>query len=152
MILDFMFYLVFYLLTVIIVTVAMSQYHAASGIAGVLSGIFIVGGFIGCLWIVNNITRFGIKKIMVFSTIFYLLLTLLYFVTPNIELLLIIRFLHGLGFGVAATASGTLAGLIAPLSRRGEAIGYYALSVTLASAVAHFYQSFCITHLILMFY
>lgn len=142
MILNFMFYLVFYLLTVIIGTVAMSQYHAASGIAGILSGIFIVGGFIGRLWTGNNVTRFGIKKIMVFSTIFYLLLTLLYFVTPNIELLLIIRFLHGLGFGIAATASGTLAGLIAPLSRRGEAIGYYALSVTLASAVGPFLSIF----------
>lgn len=142
MVLNFMFYLVFYLLTVIIGTVAMTNYHASSSIAGILSGIFIVGGFIGRLWTGNNITRIGIKKLMIVSTLFYLVMTLVYFVTPNLEILLIVRFLHGLAFGISATTSGTLAGLIAPRSKRGEAIGYYALSVTLASAAGPFLSIF----------
>lgn len=60
----------------------------------------------------------------------------------SVVLLLILRLVHGLGFGIAATASGTLAGAIVPSSRRGEGIGYYALSVTLSSAVGPFLSMF----------
>lgn len=60
----------------------------------------------------------------------------------SVVLLLILRLVHGLGFGIAATASGTLAGAIVPSSRRVEGIGYYALSVTLSSAVGPFLSMF----------
>ncbi|MDR0199433.1 MAG: MFS transporter [Streptococcaceae bacterium] len=153
--LNLIYYTVFYLLTVIIGTVAMTQDHASAGLAGILSGIFIVGGFVGRLWTGNNVTRIGLKPLLYGGTLFYIAMTLLYFVTPNIGLLMIVRFLHGIAFGISATTSGTLAGLIAPRAKRGEAIGYYALSVTLASAVGPFlsifiYHAFNYTVLLIM--
>jgi len=142
MLINFIFYLVFYLLTVIIGTVAVADMGASASLAGILSGIFIVGGFIGRLWTGNNISRIGQKKTLIIGTIIYLLFTLFYFFIHSITLLLIIRLLHGIGFGIAATASGTLAGLVVPTTRRGEGIGYYALSVTLASAIGPFLSIF----------
>ncbi|MGX9818766.1 MFS transporter [Lactococcus lactis] len=142
MLLNFIFYLVFYLPTVVIGTMAMERYHASASIAGILSGIFIVGGFIARLWAGNNMKRLGAKKLLYIGTLIYFLLTFAYFFVHNVVLLLILRLVHGLGFGIAATASGTLAGAIVPSSRRGEGIGYYALSVTLSSAVGPFLSMF----------
>ncbi|MBN2938199.1 MAG: MFS transporter [Lactococcus lactis] len=142
MLLNFIFYLVFYLPTVVIGTMAMERYHASASIAGILSGIFIVGGFIARLWAGNNMKRLGAKKLLYIGTLIYFLLTFAYFFVHSIVLLLILRLVHGLGFGIAATASGTLAGAIVPSSRRGEGIGYYALSVTLSSAVGPFLSMF----------
>jgi len=142
MLLNFIFYLVFYLPTVVIGTMAMEGYHASASIAGILSGIFIVGGFIARLWAGNNMKRLGAKKLLYIGTLIYFLLTFAYFFVHSVVLLLILRLVHGLGFGIAATASGTLAGAIVPSSRRGEGIGYYALSVTLSSAVGPFLSMF----------
>lgn len=142
MLLNFIFYLVFYLPTVVIGTMAMERYHASASIAGILSGIFIVGGFIARLWAGNNMKRLGAKKLLYIGTLIYFLLTFAYFFVHSVVLLLILRLIHGLGFGIAATASGTLAGAIVPSSRRGEGIGYYALSVTLSSAVGPFLSMF----------
>ena len=142
MLLNFIFYLVFYLPTVVIGTMAMERYHASASIAGILSGIFIVGGFIARLWAGNNMKRLGAKKLLYIGTLIYFLLTFAYFFVNSVVLLLILRLVHGLGFGIAATASGTLAGAIVPSSRRGEGIGYYALSVTLSSAVGPFLSMF----------
>ncbi|MCL2112417.1 MAG: MFS transporter [Streptococcaceae bacterium] len=142
MLLNFIFYLVFYLPTVVIGSMAMTEYHASASIAGILSGIFIVGGFIARLWTGNNMKRFGAKKLLYIGTIIYFALTFGYFAVHSVGLLLLLRLIHGVGFGIAATASGTLAGAIVPASRRGEGIGYYALSVTLSSAVGPFLSMF----------
>ena len=142
MLLNFIFYLVFYLPTVVIGTMAMERYHASASIAGILSGIFIVGGFIARLWAGNNMKRLGAKKLLYIGTLIYFLLTFAYFFVHSVVLLLILRLVHGLGFGIDATASGTLAGAIVPSSRRCEGIGYYALSVTLSSAVGPFLSMF----------
>src|SRR5699024_3348917 len=46
--------------------------------------------------------------------------------------------LHGVAFGVSSTATGTISSSIIPDKRKGEGIGYYALSVTTASAIGPF--------------
>ena len=142
MFLNFIFYLVFYLPTVVIGSMAMTEYHASASTAGILSGIFIVGGFVARLWAGNNMKRFGAKKLLYLGTLIYFVLTFAYFGVHSVGLLLLLRLLHGLGFGIAATASGTLAGAIVPATRRGEGIGYYALSVTLSSAIGPFLSMF----------
>ncbi|ETD05704.1 MFS transporter [Lactococcus garvieae TRF1] len=142
MLLNFIFYLVFYLPTIVIGTYAISFYHASTGTAGILTGLFIVGGFIARLWAGNNIEKIGIKNLLYLGTVIFLFFSISYYFVHNILLLLIVRFLHGIGFGIAATASGTLAGETIPEERRGEGIGYYALSVTLSSAIGPFLSMF----------
>lgn len=75
------------------------------------------------------------KRLLYIGGIIFLVLTFGYYLTTNIPLLFLIRVIQGAGFGIGATASGTIAGHVVPASRRGEGIGYYALSVTLAAAV-----------------
>ena len=61
-------------------------------------------------------------------------ITCLYFVINDIIFLIIIRLIHGAGFGITATATGTIAASIIPDERRGEGTSYYATSTTLAAA------------------
>lgn len=144
--LNFIFYLVCYLLMVIIGSYAMNSFHTSPSIAGILSGIFIVGGFFGRIITGSIIEQVGQKKILYIGLIFYLVMTLLYFVTVNLPFLLVIRFFHGVGFGIASTTCGTIVANITPKDRRGEGIGYYALSVTLASAFGPFLGIFLFEH------
>ena len=46
-----------------------------------------------------------------------------------------LRFLHGIPWGAAQTASSTIAADLIPASRRGEGIGYFGLTFTFAGAV-----------------
>lgn len=55
--------------------------------------------------------------------------------TSAIIVLLILRILHGAGFGMASTASGTIASDLIPPSRLGEGMGYFGLSGNLALAL-----------------
>jgi len=144
--LNFACYLVFYLLTVIIGSYAMNSYHTSPGIAGILSGIFIVGGFMGRIITGTVIEKIGTKRILYFGLVFFLAMTLLYFITVSLSLLLVVRFFHGMGFGIVSTTCGTIIAQITPHERRGEGIGYYALSVTIASAAGSAIGMFTFEH------
>jgi predicted MFS family arabinose efflux permease len=65
-------------------------------------------------------------------------MTLLYFAARSTALLLLIRFLHGVSFGVTTTATGTIVARLVPRERYGEGIGYYSLSQTMATAIGPF--------------
>ncbi|MQW22138.1 MULTISPECIES: MFS transporter [unclassified Lactococcus] len=132
---SFLFYIVFYVLTSSIGTYALVQLHQSTVISLSLSSIFVIGALIGHVWTGLSITKLGMKKLLYIGGIIFLVLTFGYYLTTNIPLLFLIRIIQGAGFGIGATASGTIAGHVVPARRRGEGIGYYALSVTLAAAV-----------------
>ncbi len=71
---------------------------------------------------------------------------LLYFAVHSSDLLLVVRFLHGLSFGVAGTATGTIVANLVPIERCGEGIGYYGLSITISSAIGPFLGMFLSQH------
>lgn len=63
---------------------------------------------------------------------------MMYYLEWGLSFLLINRFIHGLSLGMASTATGTLVALIIPSTRKGEGIGYYSMSATLATAIGPF--------------
>ncbi len=81
---------------------------------------------------------FGNKKILFFGLVFYTLSSALYFISIGIAFLLITRLIHGIALGVVSTATGTIVAQIIPQSRKGEGIGFYSMSTTLATAIGPF--------------
>ena len=61
---------------------------------------------------------------------------LLYNVAGVIAVLVLIRAVHGFGFGLGTTASNTIAVDMVPFSRRVEGLGIYGLSMTIPQAIA----------------
>jgi MFS family permease len=143
---NFFLYFTFYLLMVSITTFATDQFHASPSEAGLASGIFVLGALVARLFAGRSIERVGRKKILYIGFIILLLTTLLYFIVNSLSFLFVNRFLNGVGFGVASTATGTIVASVIPNERRGEGTGYYALSVTLAAAVGPFLGMFLNQH------
>ena len=135
---NFLIYLVFYLLMVIMASYAVNKFHASTGIAGLVSGIFIIGILIGRLGAGRIIGDIGSRRVLIAGTMFFIITSALYLAAINLPLLIIIRFLHGFAYGVASTATGTIVAQIIPDRRRGEGIGYYSMSQILATALGPF--------------
>ena len=57
-------------------------------------------------------------------------------------ILLIVRFIHGLGFGASANAIVTIASAILPKKRFGEAFGYFMLGTTIAVGLGPYISGF----------
>lgn len=139
---NFILYLIYYLLMVVTTLYAIDKMHASLSEAGLASGIFVVGILIARVFTGKWIEQIGRRKVLLGGCIFYFVTTILYFVANNIMLLFVVRFLHGVGFGIAATATSTIITSIIPISRRGEGVNYYALSTSLASAIGPFLGMF----------
>ncbi|MFE4425465.1 MFS transporter [Peribacillus butanolivorans] len=56
----------------------------------------------------------------------------------SITTLLIVHFFHGIGFGMATTATGAIVADLIPESRKGEGMGYYGLTLNLGMVVGPF--------------
>ncbi len=55
-----------------------------------------------------------------------------YWLAPGVLLLTAARMLHGSGFGISSVSYGTIVSRIIPVHRRGEGMGYFGLSLSLA--------------------
>lgn len=139
---NFFLYLTYYLLMVTITVYATDNLQASPSEAGLASGIFIVGALVARIFAGRSIERVGRKKMLYIGLTFFLITTLLYFKISGLMFLFVVRFLHGAGFGISATATGTIVASIIPNERRGEGTGYYAMSTTLASAIGPFLGMF----------
>lgn len=143
---NFFVALNFYLLMVIISAFAMESLHSSPGLAGLSSGIFVIGAVVGRFFTGKWIERIGRKKLLCLALILSLVMSLAYFGTGSITSLLIFRLIHGAGFGIASTAVMTIVAGMAPKERCGEALGYFTLSVTLAAAIGPFLSMFISQH------
>jgi MFS family permease len=132
---NFVVMLSMYLLIVTMASYATDTYGASGSMAGLASSIFIIGVLFARLYGGKEISRIGSKKMLVGGILFFVLITALYLIPSNIYVLLIIRFLHGVGIGFASTATGTIVAQVVPASRKGEGISYFSLSVILSTAI-----------------
>lgn len=137
-IINFFVMLVFYLLIVIISAYSVDELHASTSQSGLATGIFIIGALIGRILTGSIIDSFGRRKVLFLGLALFILTSLLYYVNAGIAFLLLTRLLHGIALGMASTATGTVIAAIIPAARKGEGIGYYSMSTTLATAIGPF--------------
>lgn len=135
---NFVVYLVYYLLMVIIAVIAQDNLQATLGQAGLASGIYIIGTLVARLLIGKKLELYGRKAVLRYGCLFYLLTTIAYLYTPTISMLYLIRLLNGFGYGTVSTATNAIVTAYIPESRHGEGINYYGLSTSLAAAIGPF--------------
>ena len=135
---NFLLFLCFYLLVVIIPSYAIDEFHVSDGIAALGSSIFVIGALLGRIAAGRLMEDVGRRRMLFTGLIFFTILSLCYFFISSITTLLIIRFFHGLAFALASTATGTISASLIPHSRRGEGTGYYGVSIIVASAIGPF--------------
>lgn len=135
---NFLLFLCFYLLVVIIPTYAMDEFHVSEGLAALGSSIFVIGALIGRLFAGSLMERVGRRRMLFIGLVSFAMMGLMYFIIQSMTSLLVIRFLHGFAVALASTATGTISASLIPHSRRGEGTGYYGVSIIIASAIGPF--------------
>src|SRR5699024_10553141 len=137
-VINFIITLIYFLLIVIIGVYSVEKYNISTSEAGLVTGIFIIGEIIGRLLIGRYIEIIGRKKTLSIGLLLFTITTFLYLVDFNLIFLIINRLINGVFMGIASTATGTIVTKIIPASRRGEGIGYFSMSITLATAIGPF--------------
>ncbi|MBD7909644.1 MFS transporter [Sporosarcina gallistercoris] len=145
-IINFFIMIVMYMLIVTIAPFAVDEYGASASMAGLVSGIFIIGTLSARIATGRVIESMGSRRILLIGMVISVLAIALYFTAHSLPVLLLVRFVHGIGLGVASTATGTMVAQIIPPSRRGEGIGYFSLSSVLATAIGPFFGIYLSQH------
>lgn len=135
---NFVVYLVYYLLMVIIAVIAQDTLHASLGQAGLASGIYIIGTLFARLFMGKMLELLGRKAVLRYGALFYLITTIAYLYIPSIGILYFVRLLNGFGYGTVSTATNAIVTAYIPKSKHGEGINYYGLSTSLAAAIGPF--------------
>ena len=115
---------------------------SSATIAGLVSGLYIFGGLCSRIYSGNALEKVGWKKIALIFMSIHFLSCLLYFFVSDVNLLLCVRFIHGIGFGATANAIVTIASDVLPKKRFGEAFGYFMLGTTIAVGLGPYISGF----------
>ncbi|WP_249598072.1 MFS transporter [Peribacillus frigoritolerans] len=135
---NFFLFLTFYVLMVTLTIYTMDNFNASQAQAGLASSIFVLGAVLVRPIAGKKIDKIGRRKMLLGSLVLFLIASIGYFLVNSLSLLLIDRFIQGFAFGLATTATGTIAADIIPNERRGEGTGYFAMSTNLAMAFGPF--------------
>lgn len=105
------------------------------GQTGIILSVFTIAALIIRPFSGYLIDRLGRKVFYIPSILLFALTFLLYPLAATLILMLMVRFFHGLVWGVATTTGSTLIVDIVPPERRGEGIGLYGLAMTIPMAL-----------------
>lgn len=78
------------------------------------------------------------KKILLVAFACYVLIFFGYFYATTVLLFILVRFMHGIMWGLSTVSSSTLAIDVVPSERRAEGIGYYGTFMNVAMAIGPF--------------
>ncbi|ATO27334.1 MFS transporter [Bacillus atrophaeus] len=105
---------------------------------GLLISLFLLSAIITRPFSGPIIERFGKKRMAVIALAVFALSSFLYMPIHDFYLLLALRFFQGIWFSILTTVTGAIAADIIPMKRRGEGLGYFAMSMNLAMAIGPF--------------
>ncbi|KGR81719.1 MFS transporter [Lysinibacillus odysseyi] len=112
--------------------------------AGLLVTAFLISAILVRPFSAKMLDIYGKKKMLVLSIVIYLLCTILYIFIKPFAILLVLRFLQGIWFSIATTATGSLAADIIPNNRKGAGLGYFTMSTNLAVVIGPFVGLFIV--------
>jgi MFS family permease len=132
----------FYLLMVITAGYAIDHFETDSATAGLVTGIFVVGALLSRLVAGRMLGLLSYRRTLVIGLLISLASSLLYSLAPTVTIFILVRTVHGFGFGITVSATSTIIADIVPAERTGRGMGYFQLSATLATALGPFVAVF----------
>lgn len=135
---SFFIFLAFYVLISILPLYLVGTLHASTDKVGLVITLFLLAAILIRPFAGQWVSKGSQKKILVYSSIAFFVGTLLYPFATNIGVLLVLRVLHGITFGIITTVKGTICAEIIPTSRRGEGLSYFSMAMSLAMVFGPF--------------
>lgn len=128
----------YYLLFVVSGPYAVQCFGVSASMGGLVAGIMLIGCLAGRFVTGRIIELLGFRLVLFAGIAIYITGIGLYLAVDSLTLLLLVRFLSGLGVGCIGTVTGTLVVHIVPKALHGRGISYFSLSTILAMAIGPF--------------
>ncbi|MGL4106829.1 MFS transporter [Clostridium sp. LP20] len=103
--------------------------------AGIMTGAFTLAALFIRLVAGKMLDKIGRRKVLVLGVGITVLSTIAYLLTNNIYIIIVLRVMQGLGFGISSTAIATIVTDVTPESRMLEGIGYSGVGITITTAI-----------------
>ncbi len=117
---------------------SVAEFGASSAEGGLAAGIYVIGGLLSRLLLGKYIELVGRKKMLCIGLCLALVMSCTYFFVSSMVMLYFIRFAHGISYGLSSSCTNDIVAKIVPPERRGEGMGYFLLSITVATAIGPF--------------
>ncbi|MBZ9688161.1 MFS transporter [Clostridium estertheticum] len=114
--------------------------------AGLATTMFLIGSVIFRPFAGKWVDELGRKKMLLIGLSLFLVASIMYIEVKNLSSLLILRFIHGIGFALANTALCTVITDLVSEKRRGEGLGYFVTFMNLAMVIGPFLGLTMIAH------
>ncbi len=125
----------FYFMVPILPLFLSDNFSATEGQVGLILSFYTIASLLIRPFAGYALDEMGRKGIYVVSLLLFSFIFFGYAWATSIMFILIMRFLHGLTWGSMSSAGSTIAVDLVPLNRRGEGIGIFGLSMTIAMAI-----------------
>jgi len=102
---------------------------------GLAAGVFTFAAVVARPLAGGLLDRYGRRPFLLAGLALFALSMYAYGWVTAVGTLMVVRLLHGIGWGLATTAAAASVADIVPPARRGEGMGWYGLAMTLAMAV-----------------
>ena len=132
---NFSMYITYYAILSSLPIYLVSELHASNIQVGLVVGIYTIASVLVRPFSGFALDRFGRRTIFLTALLVYTFLFSGYLVAFSIASIIFLRFAQGLTWGFTTVSGSTIAIDITPVSKRGEGIGYFALSTTLGMSV-----------------
>lgn len=125
----------FYLLMPTLPFYLIERFTIDNNMVGLVMSCYVIAALLVRPFSGYMVDTFARKPLYLIALTAFVILTTGYVAAGSIALFIMLRFMHGMSFGIVSTASNTLAIDIMPAARRGEGIGLYGLMLNLSMAV-----------------
>src|ERR1035437_2648848 len=123
-----------------------TELHSSKSIVGLVLASYIVASVLVRPFTGFGLDKYGRKTIFIVSLLFYALVFNGYLIAWTLAVMILVRFIHGLTWGLTTTSNSTVAVDIIPPGKRGQGIGYFGISTTLGMALGPVIGSFIFLH------
>lgn len=125
----------FYLIVPILPFYLMNDMGLDESSAGLVIGIYTISALLVRPFSGFLVDKFARKPLYLLCYTLFALVFGGYAITNVVAIFIILRVLHGAGFGLSTVSGSTVAIDIMPAQRRGEGIGYFGLSYSFAQSI-----------------
>lgn len=132
---NFLMYVTYYAVLSALPIYLVSDLHASKSQVGVVVGAYTIASVLVRPFSGFTLDRFGRRTIFLLALVIYSLLFAGYLAAISISSIILLRFAQGLTWGFTTVSGSTIAVDLIPRQKRGEGIGYFALSTTLGMSV-----------------
>ncbi|QKF65527.1 MFS transporter [Campylobacter corcagiensis] len=133
---NFTLYISSYLTLISGTNFAIKTLGASVSTAGLITLMYTLGVIFGTLYMGRIVDKISIKKTIFIVMVLDLIVSLLYTQITNVGFLLVLRAMTGTLFGMGTCICNTTISKLVPKTKRGVGIGYYNMSVIIASAIS----------------